>query len=197
MDAHGWDERYRDPELVWSRGPNQFVVECVADLPAGEAIDVGAGEGRNTVWLAERGWQVTALDFSAVGLEKAREMAFEADVEIATVVGDVLHYEPVEHVDLVLLAYLQLPDAQQHRVLRRAATWLKPGGRLLVIAHDKSNVEHGHGGPPDVGVCYSVENTVSALKDLTIERADVVERAVDDAVALDTLVLARREPDQP
>ena len=60
MDAGEWDARYRDSELVWSAGPNQFVEECCADLPPGRAIDLAAGEGRNAIWLAEQGWDATA-----------------------------------------------------------------------------------------------------------------------------------------
>ncbi len=70
MDSRAWDERYAASELVWSSTPNQFVAAEVADLTPGRALDLAAGEGRNALWLAERGWQVTAVDFSLVGLDK-------------------------------------------------------------------------------------------------------------------------------
>lgn len=190
VDAQGWDDRYSDSELVWSGEPNQFVAQFLSERQPGSAIDLGAGEGRNAVWLAVQGWEVTAVDFSAVGLEKARRMAFDAGVELATVVSDVEHYSPTFPVDLVLLSYLQIPDTHQVRLLRRVRDWVKPGGVIFVVAHDKSNVEHGHGGPPDPAVCYTVEQTVAALGDMRIEYAEVAERAVADAVALDTVVLA-------
>ncbi|HXO25253.1 MAG TPA: class I SAM-dependent methyltransferase, partial [Streptosporangiaceae bacterium] len=72
MDRQQWDERYSAAGFVWATGPNQFVAVELAGLPAGRAIDLAAGEGRNTVWLAERGWRVTAVDFSRVGLDKGR-----------------------------------------------------------------------------------------------------------------------------
>ena len=72
MDSSEWDERYAGTELVWTAEPNRFVVEGLQALPPGRALDVGAGEGRNAIWLAHRGWQVTAVDFSAVGLEQGR-----------------------------------------------------------------------------------------------------------------------------
>lgn len=175
---------------MWSDEPNQFVARYLADLTPGTAIDLGAGEGRNAVWLAQRGWEVTAVDFSAVGLAKARAMAFEAQVELATVVSGIEEYAPTIPVDLVLLSYLQIPDAHQARVLRRAAGWLQPGGVVFVVAHDKANVERGHGGPPDPSVCYTVDNTVAALAGLRVEVAELAERRVDGAVALDTVVLA-------
>lgn len=188
VDANGWDQRYTDEERVWSAEPNVFVAEYLAGRRPGTAIDLGAGEGRNAVWLATAGWEVTAVDFSAVGMTKARAMARDADVELATVVEDVEAFEPTVPVDLVLLCYLQIPDDEQRRLLRRVARWLAPGGAVFVVAHDKSNIEAGHGGPQDPDVCYSVEQTVAALAGLEIEFAEVLDR---DG-ALDTVVLAQR-----
>lgn len=195
VDADGWDARYSDPELLWSGEPNQFVAQYLADRTTGSAIDLGAGEGRNAVWLASRGWDVTAVDFSAVGLAKARTMAMEAEVELATVAEHVDRFNPTMRVDLVLLSYLQIPDDHQTSVLRRAAGWLQPGGIVFVVAHDKSNVDRGQGGPQNPGVCYTVDNTVAVLEGegLRIEVAELAERPVDGAVALDTVVLAVRD----
>ena len=180
---------------MWRGEPNQFVAEYLADRSPGSAIDLGAGEGRNAVWLASRGWNVTAVDFSAVGLAKARTMAMEAEVELTTVAEHVDEFNPTMPVDLVLLSYLQIPDDHQEAVLRRVAGWLRPGGIVFVVAHDKANVERGHGGPPEPGVCYTVENTVAALtaEGLRIEVAELAQRPVDGAVALDTVVLAVRD----
>ncbi|MET0839223.1 MAG: class I SAM-dependent methyltransferase, partial [Marmoricola sp.] len=86
MDAAAWDERYAATDLVWSAGPNQFVEQALADLPPGRALDLACGEGRNARWLAERGWQVTALDWSAVGVEKGRQVNATVDWQV----GDAL-----------------------------------------------------------------------------------------------------------
>jgi SAM-dependent methyltransferase len=188
VDADGWDDRYADPDRVWGSEPNVFVAQYLAPRTPGTAVDLGAGEGRNAVWLASQGWDVTAVDFSAVGLAKARQMAREADVELATVACDVEDYAPTVPVDLVLLSYLQVPDHQQVRLLRRAVDWLQPGGAVFVVAHDKSNVEYGRGGPPDPAVCYTVDQTVGALAGLEIRFGQVVDREG----ALDTVVLAER-----
>ena len=75
MDRQQWDERYSGAEFEWSMHPNQFVAEQLDGLPPGRALDLAAGEGRNSVWLAERGWSVTAVDFSSVGLEKGRMLS--------------------------------------------------------------------------------------------------------------------------
>lgn len=198
MDRHGWDERYATSEYVWRLGPNQFVEEHLAGVEPGDAIDLGAGEGRNAVWLAEQGWQVTAVDFSEVGLDKARRLASDRGVQLTTERADVRSWRPAAPVDLVLLAYLQLPDDERLEVLNTVRDWLRPGGTVLVIAHDRRNVDHGHGGPPTAGVCYDPDETAAALAPLHIERRGTVERHVDTdhgtAVALDTLVIAHAPP---
>lgn len=194
-----WNEQYATDEYIWKVGPNQFVAAHLADLEPGTAIDLGAGEGRNAVWLATRGWRVTAVDLSPVGLGKARRLADEHGVSVETVEADAVTWEPAEPVDLVVLSYLQIPTGARLTALSRAATWLRPGGTLFVIAHDRSNIEGGHGGPSDPDVCYTVEETVEALSGLAIDVAEVVERVVStdegDRVALDTLVRAHRPAD--
>ena len=176
MDARTWDERYAATGLVWSAGPNRFVESELADLPPGRAVDLAAGEGRNSIWLAERGWQVTAVDFSLVGLEKGRraqaEHAHARDLHIEWVHGDVLEFEgdPAGY-DLALLAYLQLPADEIRTAVRRAFASLTVGGTLFLVAHDSTNLTEGTGGPQDPSVLYTAEDV---LADLDGERFDVV-----------------------
>lgn len=201
MDSAQWDERYGATELVWSIAPNQFVESFLATAEPGSAIDLAAGEGRNAIWLALRGWRVTAVDFSNVAVEKGRRLVAEHGARVSFLVADALEWEPSAPVDLVLLSYLQLVGDERRAVLARVAGWLNPGGRVFVIAHDQTNVSHGYGGPQSVEVCYDVDETVGALVGLIAERAEVVERPVDTddgpKVALDTLVIARRPSPKP
>ena len=196
MDSTQWDERYSTSELIWTGRANQFVEAHLGDLTPGTAIDLGAGEGRNAVWLAGRGWSVTAVDFSQVGLDKALRLADEHGVTIAVERADATTWAPPAPVDLVVLSYLQLPTDERRTVLEHAATWLNPGGTLFVIAHDRSNVTDGYGGPPSPDVCYTVDETVDALAGLDVVTAEVAQRHVDTPdgtkIALDTLVIARR-----
>ena len=128
MESQEWDDRYAGRELVWTAEPNMFVVAELQDLAPGRALDVGAGEGRNAVWLASRGWQVTAVDFSAVGLAKGRRLAQNRGVAVDWVLADVRDYQPEPGCfQLVLIAYLQLREAELDGVLRRAATALALG----------------------------------------------------------------------
>ena len=198
MRSTDWDERYAGSEYVWTVTVNRFVEEHLGGLEPGTAIDLGAGEGRNAVWLAQQGWHVIAVDFSESGLAKGHRLAGDHDVasSIEFVRADATTYEPATPVDLVVLSYLQLPSAEQRTVLGHVATWLSPGGTVFVIAHDRSNVEHGYGGPPSEEVCYDVARTAAALVGLDITTAKVAERHVDTAdgtrTALDTLVIATR-----
>ncbi len=196
MDSTQWDERYSTSELIWTGRANQFVEAHLGDLTPGTAIDLGAGEGRNAVWLAGRGWSVTAVDFSQVGLDKALRLADEHGVTIAVERADATTWTPPAPVDLVVLSYLQLSADERRTVLEHAATWLTPGGTLFVIAHDRSNVTDGYGGPPSPDVCYTVDETVDALAGLDVVTAEVAQRHVDTPdgtkIALDTLVIARR-----
>jgi SAM-dependent methyltransferase len=176
MDARAWDERYAGTELVWSSTPNQFVAAEVADLSPGRAVDLAAGEGRNALWLAERGWDVTAVDFSLVGLDKGRQLQAAhpqgRDLKVEWVHADVLEYEPGPVAfDLSLLAYLQLPAAERRTAVRVGFSALTIGGTLLVVAHDSSNLAEGTGGPQDPTVLYTAEEV---LGDLDGERFDVI-----------------------
>jgi SAM-dependent methyltransferase len=192
-----WDERYSGSDLVWGTGPNRFVAEETARLPPGTAIDLGTGEGRNAIWLAERGWQVTAVDFSAAGLERAARLAAERSVSVTWVQANLLGWQAGERVyDLVLIAYVHLPHESLASLFRAAAAAVAAGGTLLVIGHDRDNLSRGYGGPPDPDRLYAPAEITAELDGLMIRRADQVLRRVRTAdgerTAIDTLVRAER-----
>ena len=198
MDAETWNARYAASELVWSAGPNVFVEEICRDLAPGRAIDLAAGEGRNAIWLAERGWDATAVDYSDVAIDKARQLAARRGVTITTEVADLERYEPAPGAyDLVLVAYLQLPHDRLDAILRRAAAAVAPGGTFLLVCHDRENLDRGHGGPQDPDVLTTPDQVVATLDTLVVDRAEVAERRVPtdagERVALDTLVVAHRD----
>lgn len=197
MSSDDWDRRYAEPRLVWSAEPNRFLAEEAAGLPPGRALDLACGEGRNAVWLAGRGWEVTGVDFSPVAIEKARRMATGAGVTARFVRADLADHVPEPtSADLVALVYLQVPEPLRTTVLTRAAGALRPGGTLLWIAHDLANLDGGYGGPRDPAVLSTPEGVAAALAGLDVVRAEVVRRPVatdaGEAVALDTLVRATR-----
>jgi SAM-dependent methyltransferase len=183
MDAHAWDERYAAVPQVWSRGPNQFVAAGLAGLPPGDALDLACGEGRNALWLAGLGWRVTAIDFSAVAVERGRGLAEAAGVQVDWRADDVLTAELPE-ADLVVLAYLQLPADERRLAVRRAWGCLRTGGTFFLVAHDTSNLTEGTGGPQDATVLYSAADVLGDLGDLDdlggteVVRAERVARVV-------------------
>ena len=201
VDSQQWDERYSGTEFEWTTRPNQFVAAELADLPPGRALDLAAGEGRNTVWLAERGWQVTAVDFSRVGLEKGCKLSAARGVDEARVdwiVADLRDFEPDrDFYDLVLIAYLQVSPELRATVMARAAAALAPGGTAFVVGHDLTNLTEGTGGPQDPDVLYTPEAVRAELPGLRVVQAERVHRTVErdggPATAIDTLVRAIRE----
>jgi len=192
-----WNARYAGSELLWTAEPNRRFASEVEGLEPGRALDLACGEGRNAVWLAEHGWRTTGVDFSDVALSKAAQLAASRGVEVEWIVADVLEHEPESRAfDLVALLYLQLPHDELARALGAATEALAPGGTLLVLGHDTTNLTEGHGGPRDASVLFTPQDVVAELGALTVERAERVRRAVplDDgeATAVDAFVRARR-----
>ena len=193
-----WNRRWAGEERVHaSTAPSRFVVAEVAGLRPGAALDLACGAGRNAVWLAEQGWRVTAVDFSAVALRMARGLEAERRVSVEWVEADVLAWmPPARAYDLVCVLYLQLPAAERRTALGRAAAAVRPGGTLLVLGHDLLNLTEGWGGPTQADVLFTPDDVVAEIGDLRIEKAERVRRTVDDSdaarEAIDALVRATR-----
>jgi len=202
VDSEAWNERYAGDDLVWSAEPNRFLVSEVEGLPPGRALDLACGEGRNAVWLAERGWEVTGVDFSNVGLDKARRLADARGVLVHWELADVTEMVSAPpSFDLVIVMYLHLPEASRRAAFRHAAAAVAAGGTLLVVGHDATNVSEGWGGPRDSVVLYGPHDVVSDLAGLEIARAQRVQRPVPtdagEKIAIDVLVRATRPPQEP
>jgi SAM-dependent methyltransferase len=188
--AEDWDERYAE-DRQWSAEPNRLVAEVVADLPPGDAVDLAAGEGRHALWLAGRGWRVTAVDFSGTGLARGR--AQPGGDGVTWVRADVLDWTAAPaSLDLVLVAYLHVPEDDARALLDRAVGWLRPGGRLLVLGHDVENIAAGVGGPQDPAILHSVDRLRPVADRLEVDRLEQVRRETPAGTALDTLLWGRR-----
>lgn len=191
MTREFWDARYSEGG-VWSREPNAWIESTVAHLDPGAAVDLGAGEGRNALWLASLGWEVTAVDFSPVGLRTGRTRARTAGLDIEWVEADATTWVSPTLVDLVVVAYLQLPADALASALETAAGYLAPGGTLALINHDRDNLTRGVGGPQDAALLTTVEELRSAASDLDIIECRQFERTTaDGATAIDAILLAR------
>jgi len=104
VDAAEWDDRYRGHEHLWSVTPNLFVADRLGAAAPGRGLDLAAGEGRNAIWLASLGWDMTAVDFSEVAINKGRAQSEAVDF----VVADIRTWENEQRFDMVLIAYMHL-----------------------------------------------------------------------------------------
>ncbi|MDX6740361.1 class I SAM-dependent methyltransferase [Actinocorallia sp. A-T 12471] len=143
QQAHGegsnawhWDERYRQSDRIWSGQPNRVLVEEAEGLVPGRALDLGCGEGADAVWLATKGWKVTATDLSAVAIERASGHAADAGVTVDFQRHDLDASFPDGEFDLITAMFFHsFVDLKREDILRRAAAALAPGGRLLIVSH--------------------------------------------------------------
>lgn len=192
MDAEAWDERYRAADRLWSATPNIFVADRLADREPGVGLDLASGEGRNAIWLAEKGWDMTAVDFSSVALDRGRAISDQVEF----IEADVLSWEPDRKFDLVLIAYLQIEAEPLSDLIFRARDWLEEGGELFLVGHDISNLDEGVGGPQAAELLWDLDLMLEWLGDLRLVEGGVVERPVevdgDVRHALDTLIRAQR-----
>ncbi len=167
MKRRDWNTRYASVDLVWGLEPNLFVAEHLAGVDPGRALDLACGEGRNSIWLASRGWRVTGVDFSDVAIERARKLSESQGVDVDWTIADVVEYAPEAGAyALVLIAYLQLPPDDRRRVLANVAKALAPGCQFFLIAHALRNLEEGWGGPSSPEVLWDPPETRSELEAL-------------------------------
>jgi len=198
MDREAWDRRHHEKDFVWHLDPNRFLVPEVEGLTPGRALDLAAGAGRNAVWLATRGWAVTAVDWSEVALEKGRRLAEHHAVTVAWVLADLRDWEPPARAfGLVIVTYLQPPADVRAQAWRKAAGAVAEGGHLIIIGHDAANLTEGWGGPQDPQYLYTVPEVARAVEgDLEVVRAERVLRPVetDEGLfhAVDNIVVAVR-----
>ena len=135
-----WDERYRSQPEIWSGDPNAALAAEVSDLPPGTAFDAGAGEGGDACWLAARGWKVTAADISGVALQRAAARASRLGLDITWLHADLARVPVPGPYDLVTSHFLHLPVADRKTVFRHLADAVAPGGTLLVVGHEPSDM---------------------------------------------------------
>jgi len=153
-----WDQNYAVPGYKYGTQPNAFLREQACLLPAGaEVLVPGDGEGRNGVWLAQRGHRVTSVDGSAVGLRKALALAAERGVALGTLQADLADWTPAPaSADAVVLTFVHLSPAIRVNAHRRLAAALRPGGWLFLEAFHPLQLNHRSGGPKDAAMLYTL-----------------------------------------
>jgi len=170
-----WDRRYAARSRLFHVEPDNALVELAGPLTPGAAVDLGAGEGRNSLWLAEHGWHVTAVDSSEVALARTRETAESSGLSVETVKGDMAEYlDKGPRFDLVVIANIHPVPADRAALLESASDAVKPGGHLFLIGHHLDSF--GHAGPPDPERLYTAERLQDAFPGLVVERLERRER---------------------
>jgi SAM-dependent methyltransferase len=179
MDKAFWDSKYSVDEYVYTKDVNRFVKESCSDLAPGKMIDLAGGEGRNTVFFAEKGWQAENIDLSAVGLVKCEKLAKERDVQelVFTTNASALDFvSKLAPVDLGVCAYLQIPQEQLTVAIRRLVDNIKPGGVFFGVWHALENLKDGFGGPQNPEVLPSESSMTALLSSLPLEIKFVTNR---------------------
>ncbi|TVQ29244.1 MAG: class I SAM-dependent methyltransferase [Spirochaetaceae bacterium] len=176
-----WDERYSADGYVFGTEPNGFLADTVPRLRVGRALCIADGEGRNSVFLAERGFTVTAMDASAIGMRKATTLAMTRNVGLTTHVADLESYDfGNARWDAIVSIFCHLPPELRRRVHARVAAALLPEGVFVLEAYTPRQLEYGTGGPSDAQLLMTVEDLQSELTGLELQIAretvrDVVE----------------------
>lgn len=211
MDQAFWDERYRQKAAIWSGNPNPQLVDCAGELAPGRALDVGAGEGADAIWLAERGWQVLALDISPVALERGAKRATELGDDVAAAIewrqADLNEAPPpTASFELVSVQFLHLPPDARRSVYASLAAAVAPGGALLIVGHHPSDLDTGVRRPSNPELLFTAEQLAEELgiaggdregERWTILAQDARPRAAKDqdgnpVTVHDTVLFARR-----
>ncbi len=188
-----WDDRYREQTAMWGSEPNRFLVEAVADLTPGTALDLGCGQGRNAIWLAGHGFTVTGFDLSPVAVEQATAAAVAAGVDVEFAAVDLTTWDPDgREWDLVVLAYVHVPEVMRRAVHAAAARAVAPGGRIVVIAHHLDNLGRGTTGPSNPDWLFTEDQLARDFAEFDIVRNEQVLRPTEHGDALDVVCVAVR-----
>lgn len=202
-----WDELYSGSERIWSDNPNAHLATTASELPAGNALDLGCGEGIDVIWLAEHGWTGTGIDISNRALERASRIAQDRGVSdrISWIHADAREWfaQTDEEFDLISAQFFHLPAAERNGILRAAADHVRVGGTLLIVGHTPppEGSEHAHRHGPDF--FFTADQIVAIIADgaestgWAVDSAGIVAREIPDprsAHSADAVVRLRRLP---
>jgi 2-polyprenyl-3-methyl-5-hydroxy-6-metoxy-1,4-benzoquinol methylase len=154
-----WDDRFAGEEYIYGEQPNKFFATCLSELNPGKLLLPGEGEGRNAVWAARLGWDVTAIDYSVAGRAKALQLAQRNNVDFTDyLIGNLEDYKPgAEKFDAIAFVYIHLPPALRTKVHHALVKALKPGGRIILEAFHPNQLQFDSGGPKNADMLYSIE----------------------------------------
>ena len=168
MSNNFWDERYAVETYVYGTEPNEFLKEELPKLPAGKILFPGEGEGRNAVFAAQMGWDVTAFDSSTEGRAKAERLAQAKGVSIDYQLASYDQAEfPAESFDALVLIYTHIPAAMRQSYHQKFVKYLKPCGHLILEGFAKEQINNNTGGPKDINMLWSSKELKDDFADLS------------------------------
>lgn len=178
-----WDERYNTEEYVYGTNPNEFLRANINSIPKGKVLSLAEGEGRNAVFLAELGYEVTAVDSSMVGIEKGRQLAKSNGVKVEFIHADLASYELGQSQwDGVVSIFCPLPSSVRRALHRKVMCGLKPGGVLLLEAYTPEQIKYGTGGGNNAELMQTKDSLVRELTGLNFQHLVELERDVIEGI---------------
>src|SRR5512133_4230080 len=177
-----WDTRYNTEEYVFGKRPNRFLIDCTSGLAPGKVLCLGEGEGRNAVYLASIGWEVTAVDISPYGIKKARLLAHQRGVKITTITADLNDYSIKPNAwDLIITFFVHIPAEERARMHHKVIAGLRPGGMYILEGYSPEMVRFGDRGPKEKLQRYHPEVLRTELAGLELLTVRELDRLLDEA----------------
>lgn len=205
-DEKSWDEFYQSHDALWSGNANPQLVKEVSALPPRNALDAGCGEGGDAIWLAQRGWQVTGMDFAETALRRAADNATKADPELAKRItwaqADLTTWQPTRRFDLVTSHFMHLPTKLREPLFAALAAAVAPGGTLLIVGHHPSDMQAAIGRPDLPDWYFTAEDIADTLDPdrwnvlVAESRNRTFTRDGEEFDIADTVLRAERKPSE-
>lgn len=173
-----WNQRFSETEYIYGKQPNVFFKSVIDTLTPGALLVPGAGEGRDAVYAATKGWTVTCLDLSDAGRSKAMQLAAENGVTIQYEIGNIsaATYAAASF-DMITSVFFHLPSASRTRFYENAVKWLKPGGIFVMEAFTPDQLQYTSGGPKDVDLLINagqVRNEMKGLETILLRESEII-----------------------
>ena len=174
-----WNERYASEDFFYGTTPNDFLVSAATPLPRGRTLCLAEGEGRNSVWLAEQGFDVSSVDLSTVGVAKTLRLAASRGVTVHAQVGDLADFviEP-NSFDLIVSIFAHTPKTLRRSIHQRVVSGLRPGGTFVLEAYSPDQIPLGTGGPSDPDMLVTADNLRTELAGLEFDHLVEINRNI-------------------
>lgn len=175
-----WDLRYKENDTVYGNLPNHYFKSNIDALKPASILLPAEGEGRNAIYAAAKGWDVSAFDYSDEAMSKAKANASEKKVQINYTIVDIKQYQVNQYYEAIGLIYVHLPPAERVEFHQKMIDSLKPGGTIILEAFSKEQMNHQSGGPRAIEQLYSISDLIHDFKNIDIIELEEIEIVLDE-----------------